>query len=87
MNLEIQWKGEKEFQYNKDVDMKKWGSFILLIDWLVVSEYLKGENICLTHLVEQEIWPVPWDWEHAPHQKQALHYQVGREGVTENISR
>ena len=42
-------------------------------------------QLFVTYLVEQEIWPIPWDWEHAPHQEQALHYQVGREGVTENV--
>ena len=54
-------------------------------DWLVVSNIRMLIQFFFTYLVEQEIWPIPWDWEHAPHQEQALHYQVGREGVTENV--
>ena len=58
--------------------MQKAKEFI--IDWLVVPRII----MVATYLVEQEIWPIPWDWEHAPHQEQTLHYQVGREGVTED---
>ena len=35
-----------------------------------------------TNLVEEEIWTIPWYWEHAPHQEQTLHHQICGEGVT-----
>jgi len=55
--------------------------FIGLILYFLVMLLEKWEK----NLVEQEIWSIPRDWEHAPHQKQTLHHQVGGEGVTDGI--
>ena len=39
--------------------------------------------VIATRLVEEEVWAVPWDGQHAPDQEQTLHNQVGGEGVAE----
>ena len=36
-------------------------------------------------MIEEDIAPIPLDWQHAPDQEEALHHQVGGEGVHERV--